>query len=76
MESKENIEDRVKIEIDFFRRVLGCNFSLSNIQDEVSKIHNFDNECGIRYTNQELLFYCYKVIDKRKWLLSKIKYGF
>ena len=65
----------IKIPIKFLYNLLNSDFSKNEWGKTVCDINAFETECGIVYKNQEINYFCYKVIDEKKCLLAKIKYG-
>jgi hypothetical protein len=51
---------------------------IATIKDDYDGAHLFDKECGIYFEggDDELKYsFRFKVVDKEKWFLAKIKYG-
>ena len=69
-----NSELLCKIPIKNYRVLTGCNASYEGTD-------RFDEECGIRYYSEQIkdkkyedCFY-FNIIDKKKYLIAKLKYG-
>jgi hypothetical protein len=72
------VSDTIKIDSDYYRE---CNKMPSHSYDYESTWH-FDEECGLRYfatirkdDDSNVYYMEFKVLDKQKYLLGKIKYG-
>lgn len=78
MDFKFNKKTRIKIGVEFFSNLRKEYDHETIVQARVA----FQNESGLvctsrRYNNQKHTFiYFFKVLDKSKFFISKIKYGF
>ena len=68
------MESKIDIPIEKYK-IISCPYK----QHEVSfdGTERFDKECGISYAGNGIERGCFsfKVVDEKKWLLAKIKYG-
>jgi hypothetical protein len=51
---------------------------ISSVKDDYDGAHYFDKKCGIYFEggdDVEKYSFRFKVVDKEKWFLAKIKYG-
>lgn len=67
--------DIIEIDIGFYRK---CN-KLSEYGSDFKNTWDFDQECGLSYVrvNPEYQtgYFKFKIVDKQKFMLAKIKYG-
>lgn len=65
--------DTIIIHSSEYRKLFEKSEFSNNLGDD-----GFDKQCGIEYVRNEshgTAFFKFKIVDKRKWFLAKIKYG-
>jgi hypothetical protein len=81
MPNSETPEEFVNIDIDMYDGAFAdwCIRTFGKATDDAKAIERFDKTIGLEYDNSSEInynVYTFKIVDKKKYMLFRIRYGF